>query len=53
MSDGKKVVWIVGAGFSCSLGAPLLAESFSPEALQNVLATYPKLKESLIRYSRT
>jgi hypothetical protein len=39
------VVWILGAGYSRALGAPLLGEKFSPEALKRVRATYPKLDD--------
>lgn len=39
------VVWILGAGYSRALGAPLLGEMFSSEALKRVRATYPKLDD--------
>lgn len=36
----SSVVWILGAGFSKSLGAPLLSEMLRLEALQSVVGTY-------------
>jgi hypothetical protein len=41
MSKEKKVVWILGAGFSRSLGGPLLSELFTWESLEAIFATYP------------
>jgi hypothetical protein len=39
-----KTVWILGAGFSRSLGAPLLADLFSEESLERVRLAYPTLE---------
>ena len=36
MDDGKRVVWILGAGFSQPLGGPLLDDLVSPERLTRV-----------------
>lgn len=40
MSDDKKVVWILGAGFSRSLGGPLFSELFTRESLEIIFDTY-------------
>jgi hypothetical protein len=40
MADGK-IVWILGAGFSKSLGAPLLSELLTPESRERVLMAWP------------
>jgi hypothetical protein len=48
MSADKSVVWILGAGFSRALGAPLLGEMLSSEALKRVRATYPALDSGSI-----
>jgi len=37
-------VWILGAGFSCSLGGPLLADLFRPRAIEDDEALFPKDK---------
>jgi hypothetical protein len=44
-NDQKRVVWILGAGFSRSLGAPLLAELFTQESLLGVRATFGAIPE--------
>ena len=45
MGDDRRIVWILGAGFSRSLGAPLLADLFSIEGLQAAITTYPDLEQ--------
>ena len=40
MATEPKIVWIVGAGFSRSLGAPLLADLFSRESCETVADYY-------------
>ena len=42
-NDGKKVVWILGSGFSKSLGGPLLADLFSHQGEAFVAAKFPEL----------
>lgn len=40
MSDDRKVVWILGAGFSRSLGGPLLSDLFTLESQDRIFSTY-------------
>jgi hypothetical protein len=42
MADAtRRTVWILGSGFSRSLGGPLLNELISLGGLRNVMASYP------------
>lgn len=41
MTD-RKIVWILGAGFSRSLGGPLLADLFSQEKRLELKERYPE-----------
>jgi hypothetical protein len=43
-----KIVWILGAGFSQSLGAPLLRELFSQAQLDRVLGRYGNVFNSVV-----
>jgi hypothetical protein len=38
--EGPRITWIVGAGFSKSLGAPLLADLFTPRSLRRIASHY-------------
>ena len=40
MEKEKRIVWILGAGFSRSLGAPLLADLFTQESQRRARITY-------------
>jgi hypothetical protein len=40
--NGKKTVWVLGAGFSRSLGGPLLADLFGPVPEADDLAYFPR-----------
>ena len=39
--EGRKVVWILGAGFSAGLGGPLLQRLLSPASENDIKARYP------------
>jgi hypothetical protein len=41
MADEKVVTWVLGAGFSRSLGAPLLQTLFGSDRLHDLQARYP------------
>ena len=41
--DSRKIVWVLGAGFSKFLGAPLLGELLTRNASQRVKAAYPDM----------
>ena len=52
MADNVRIVWLLGAGFSRSLGGPLLAHLFRPRSRQSDLerfpdVTYPNLADEL------
>jgi hypothetical protein len=42
MTNGPKVVWILGAGFSKPLGGPLLGQLLTPGSFQDIRARYGK-----------
>jgi hypothetical protein len=41
MSPEKKIVWILGAGFSRGLGGPLFSEMFDAELQNRMKACFP------------
>jgi hypothetical protein len=43
--EQRRVVWVLGAGFSRSLGAPLLDELLSPERFRDLIAAYPQASD--------
>jgi hypothetical protein len=50
MSSDKKVVWVLGAGFSKSLGGPLLGDLLSHRGIRYVQAKFPKIGSALDVY---
>jgi hypothetical protein len=41
MTDERKVVWVLGAGFSAGLGGPLLQRLLSPSSENDIKVRYP------------
>ena len=42
MAEARKIVWILGAGFSRSLGAPMLAQLLASDTYDDLALRYPK-----------
>jgi hypothetical protein len=47
MAEPKRIAWILGAGFSRSLGGPLLADMLSPRLLAAGLAMCPSIRDEV------